>query len=216
MLLVEFEDRIDPSVNARAIALADAISGIGVVGVRDVVPTFRSVAVHYDPLRTDRDALVASIRREAMASSGAAVIGRDPIRVPVCYDEDFGPDIASVAAFGGLDTADVVRLHAGRGYRVYMLGFVPGFAYMGVVDERIAAPRRPTPRVRVPAGSVGIAGSQTGIYPMETPGGWQLIGRTPIRLFDASRPDPFLLRAGDAVEFYSIDRAEYDRLSTSH
>jgi inhibitor of KinA len=104
-----------------------------------------------------------------------------------------------------------VRLHADAIYRVFMLGFVPGFAYLGVVDERIAMPRRATPRVRVPAGSVGIAGGQTGVYPAETPGGWQLIGRTPVKPFDAARADPFLMKAGDAVQFYPVDRAEYDR-----
>jgi len=215
-LIAEFEERIDPSINARAIALADAIHAAGLAGVRDVVPTYRSVAVYFDPLRSDGDALVARIRREAARPSPPSIDNREPIRVPVCYDEDFGPDLAMVAAFKGLDRANVVRLHAGRRYRVFMLGFVPGFAYMGIVDERIAAPRRSTPRVRVPAGSVGIAGSQTGIYPAETPGGWQLVGRTPIRPFDPSRPDPFLLRAGDAVEFYAIDRDEYDRLNAAH
>lgn len=215
-LIVEFEERIDPIINARAIALADAIHRAGLAGVRDVVPTYRSVGVYFDPLRTDGDALVARIEYEAARTAQPMIDDREPIRVPVCYGEEFGPDLSAVAAFGGLDPAQVVRLHAGQKYRVYMLGFVPGFAYMGTVHERIAAPRRSTPRVRVPAGSVGIAGSQTGIYPVETPGGWQLIGRTPIRPFDPHRPDPFLLRAGDAVEFYPIDRADYDRLNTSH
>jgi inhibitor of KinA len=216
MLLVEFEERIDPLVNARAIALADSIQAAHVPGVRDVVPTYRSVAVYFDPLVADREVLVAVLKHAAMQPARPSADDREPIRVPVCYEEDLAPDLASVAAFGALDPTDVVRLHTGRRYRVYMLGFLPGFAYLGIVDHRIAAPRHATPRVRVSAGSVGIAGSQTGIYPSETPGGWQLIGRTPVRPFEASRPTPFLLQAGDAVEFYSIDRSEYDRLSSSH
>jgi inhibitor of KinA len=112
-----------------------------------------------------------------------------------------------------MSEADVIRAHAGGTYRVFMLGFVPGFAYLGIVDERIAVPRHTTPRVRVPAGSVGIAGVQTGIYPSETPGGWQLIGRTPLKPFDPSRDQPFLMKAGDAVQFYPIDLAEYERMT---
>ena len=112
-----------------------------------------------------------------------------------------------------MSEADVVAIHSGANYRVFMLGFVPGFAYMGILDARIAAPRHSTPRVRVPRGSVGIAGAQTGIYPAETPGGWQLIGRTPARPFDPSRAEPFLLTAGNAVQFYPIERGEFDRLS---
>jgi allophanate hydrolase subunit 1 len=166
-LIVEFEERIDPEVNARAIACADAIQAAGLAGVRDVVPTYRSVAVYFD--------------------------------------------LTGVAAFAGVPEADVVRIHADRTYRVFMLGFVPGFAYLGIVDERIAMLRHATPRVRVPAGSVGIAGVQTGVYSGETPGGWQLIGRTPVKPFDPSRGDPFLMKAGDTVQFYPIDRGEYER-----
>ena len=131
----------------------------------------------------------------------------------MCYGGDLGPDLPSVAAFARLSPDEVVGAHAALDYRVFMLGFVPGFAYMGTLDSRIAAPRHPTPRLRVPAGSVGIAGQQTGIYPMETPGGWQLVGRTPIRPFDLSRPVPFLFKAGDRVRFVPIARAEFERLS---
>ncbi len=118
-----------------------------------------------------------------------------------------------MAAFAGMSEDDVVIAHTSKAYRVFMLGFVAGFAYLGIVDERIAIPRLTTPRVRVPVGSVGIAGVQTGIYPAETPGGWRLIGRTPVKPFDPGRADPFLMKAGDAVQFYAIDRGEYDRLA---
>jgi KipI family sensor histidine kinase inhibitor len=132
--------------------------------------------------------------------------------VPVCYSGEFAPDLAAVAAFGGITEAEAVRLHTLPTYRVFMLGFSPGFTYMGPVDGRIAAPRLPAPRVRVPAGSVGIAGVQTGIYPAPTPGGWQIVGRTPVRPFDLSRSEPFLFRPGDAVQFHAIDASEYARL----
>lgn len=210
-LIVEFEERIDPEVNARAIACAEAIQAAGVAGVRDVVPTYRSVAVYFDPLRTDGEALIACLERESGRPLPPVTASRAPVRVPICYGGDLGPDLAAVASFAGLEEADVVRAHVAKTYRVFMLGFVPGFAYLGTVDERIAMPRRSTPRVRVPLGSVGIAGMQTGIYPAETPGGWQLIGRTPVKPFDPSRAEPFLMKAGDSVQFYAIDRGEYDR-----
>jgi len=211
-LIVEFEERIDPVVNATTIGCANAIQAAAIPGVRDVVPTYRSVAIYFDPLRTDTDALLERITHEAESAGPGAVVPGEPVRIPVCYGGDLGPDLPQVAAFAKMSEDDVVRLHGSTTYRVFMLGFVPGFAYLGMVDPRIAMPRRATPRVRVPCGSVGIAGVQTGIYPAETPGGWQLIGRTPVRPFDPLRADPFLMKAGDAVQFYAIDRAEFDRL----
>ncbi|HEX3702810.1 MAG TPA: 5-oxoprolinase subunit PxpB [Vicinamibacterales bacterium] len=210
VLIIELEERIDPTVNARALAVADAVQARRLTGVLDVVPTFRSVAVYFDPLRTDYDALHALIEREAAEANPDASLAPTPLRIPVCYGGDLGPDLEAVAAFASLSPDDVVRLHSEGTYRVFMLGFVAGFAYMGIVDARIAVPRHSTPRVRVPAGSVAIAGVQTGIYPAETPGGWHVIGRTTVKPFDAARADPFLLKAGDAVQFYSIDRAEFD------
>jgi inhibitor of KinA len=210
-LIVEFEERIDPAVNARAIAAADAIQRAAVRGVRDVVPTFRSVAVYFDPLRTDYDRLLEQVHEHSRHPLLSAGPGPPPRRIPVCYGGELGPDLATVARFGQMSEDEAVQIHSATTYRVFMLGFVPGFAYLGIVDARIAAPRHSTPRVRVPPGTVGIAGVQTGIYPAETPGGWQLIGRTPLKPFDPARPEPFLLRAGDSVEFYAIDRDEYDR-----
>ena len=211
-LIVEFADRIDPVINGAAIALAEAIQAAHLSGVRDVAPTYRSVAVHFDPLHTDLDALVKRIERDAASIQPAAADATEPIRVPVCYAGECAPDLASVAVFAGVTEAEAVRLHTSRVYRVFMLGFTPGFAYMGSVDSRIAVPRLPVPRVVVPAGSVGIAGVQTGIYPASTPGGWQIVGRTPVRPFALSRSEPFLFRPGDAVQFHAIDASEYARL----
>jgi inhibitor of KinA len=197
----------DARVNARAVTIAAHVEAAGVPGVQDVVPTFQTVGVYFDPLKTDRNALSLLLRQEAMRpiesmpSSGEATVHH----VPVWYGGSFGPDLGDVAAAAGLTEHAVVSLHAGTVYRIFMLGFVPGFAYMGLVRPEISLPRRPTPRISVPAGSVGIAGSQTGVYPAESPGGWHLIGRTPIRAFDPARADPFLFKAGDSVHFYPAD-----------
>jgi KipI family sensor histidine kinase inhibitor len=209
-VMVEFEDRIDPAINRQAIDLACAVRKAAIFGVRDVAQTYRSVAVHFDPIRTDYNALTTLLRAEASAIKPVdAGPVEDPIRVPVCYGGRFGPDLSMVAAFAGATETDVVRIHTERTYRVFMLGFVPGFAYMASVDERIAAPRLSTPRAETPLGSVGIAGLQTGVYPASTPGGWRIVGRTPLRPFDLDRREPFLFKAGDAVRFYAIDPADY-------
>jgi KipI family sensor histidine kinase inhibitor len=214
-LTVEYDARIDPVINARVVALAAAVCASAIDGVRDIVPTYRSVTVFFDPLRTDYKALVVELARQAERPAPPPAVDRTPLRIPVCYGGELGPDLEDVAVFGAMDEVETVRLHTFTVYRVFMLGFVPGFAYMGLVDERIAAPRRQTPRVRVPRGSVGIAGRQTGIYPAATPGGWQIVGRTPLRPFDRARREPFLMRAGDAVQFYAIDREEFDRLEVA-
>ena len=214
-LILEFEDRIDLAINARAVAVAEQLRAQPVAGVRDVVPTYRSVAVYFDPLQTSHDALVTRLEHEAARPVAASRRRPDVIRIPVCYGGELGPDLAGVAAFGRMSESAAIDLHVGATYHVFMLGFMPGFAYMGIVDARIAAPRRETPRVRVPRGAVAIAGSQTGVHPSEAPSGWQLIGRTPVRVFDSARADPFLMKAGDAVSFYQIDRAEFDRMDRS-
>jgi inhibitor of KinA len=213
VLIVELEARIDPEINARAVALAEAVASTKLAGIRDVVPTYCSVAVYFDPLHTNYDQLVALLEREASQPAVSALATRQPLRIPVCYGGDLGPDLPDVASFAHLSEEEVVVIHSSVGYRVFMLGFVAGFAYLGTVDDRIAMPRQATPRRKVPIGSVGIAGRQTGVYPAETPGGWQIIGRTPIKPFDPAREEPFLMKAGDLVRFDPIDRANYDRLA---
>lgn len=209
-VIVEFEERIDAAVNSRVVALARSIQTARLGGVLDVVPTFRSVAVYFDPLRTDFDALSDRLQHAAAEARAVAATPSAPIRIPVWYGGAFGPDLAEVARFAGLTEAEVIARHSAPVYRVFMLGFVPGFAYMGTVDPTIAAPRRSTPRVKVPSGSVGVAGGQTGVYPAETPGGWQIVGRTPLRPFELSRAEPFLLKAGDHVQFYPIVGDQFD------
>ena len=216
-VVVAFETRLDPAVNARCVAVAEALRRQRTSGVRDVVEAFATVTVHFDPLRIDTGDLAREVgrvvRRERADPGGQGAGGSRPeTRLPVCYGGAYGPDLAEVARFGACSEAEVIERHHGVSYRVYMLGFQPGFAYLGSVDPRIAAPRRATPRVRVPAGSVGIAGRQTGVYPVASPGGWRLIGRSPASMFDLRRRDPFLLRAGDLVRFEPIDAAAYERL----
>lgn len=209
-LLLELEGGIDPEVNARVIAIATAVREAGIAGVRAVLPTYRSVAVYFDPLVTDA-ALVAQVLKEAQLA-GTSYVRSAPneIEVPVVYGGEHGPDLENVAARAGISVQDVIERHASREYRVYMLGFLPGFAYLGLVDESIATPRRAEPRVRVPAGSVGIADLQTGIYPRESPGGWQLIGRTPLDVFDAARIPASIFAPGDRVRFTPVSARALD------
>jgi inhibitor of KinA len=200
---VQFASAIDPVVNARCITLAASLESLALRGVLDVVPTYNAVTVHFDPLAADGEALNTELGRLAGTALPASAADSRTIEIPVSYGGASGPDLGAVAEFAECSEADVVQLHMQVRYRVYMLGFLPGFAYMGTLDRRIAMPRLDTPRMRVSAGSVGIAGEQTGIYPCDTPGGWRIIGRTAAKLFDATRAQPSLLRAGDYVTFVS-------------
>lgn len=204
-LVVELGTELDPALNARVIACAAALRGERIRGVRDVISSYAAVTVCYDPLRTDLGALTGALTQHAVAADVGVNAAPRVHEVPVCYGGVHGPDLELVADFAGCSADEVARRHSETPYRVYLLGFVPGFAYLGRVDERIAMPRRKTPRTTVPAGAVGIAGGQTGVYPCPTPGGWQLIGRTPMRVFDAARDEPFLFAPGDEVCFVPID-----------
>jgi KipI family sensor histidine kinase inhibitor len=208
MLLVELEPAIDPVINERAILLAGRIRARNARGVRDVAPGYSTLGIHYDPLQTDLAALELAIETEfASLVALDSIADREVIEIPVHYGGAGGPDLDAVAAHAGCSTAEVIERHCQRTYRVYMLGFVPGFAYMGRVDPSIVMPRHRVPRERVPAGSVGIAGLQTGVYPVDSPGGWQLIGHTPIVMFDANREPPSLLAAGDRVRFVPVGKS---------
>jgi KipI family sensor histidine kinase inhibitor len=207
-MLLELEEVIDAGVNARAIAIAAALRADAPAGVRDVVSTYRTVAVHFDPLRVDVEAMRAAMTR-ASTTPATHLTGKT-VDVPVQYGGEAGPDLLEVAQFADLSAQAAIDVHSGTPYRVFMLGFLPGFAYMGSVDARIAMPRRETPRVRVPVGSVGVASLQTGVYPRESPGGWRLIGRTNARVFDASRAETSLFAPGDIVRFTPADRLDFD------
>ena len=210
-LVAEFPQRIDPDINQRALSLASRLRHEWGEILRDVVIGYCTVTVYFNPRHVDARWLEGEIRAAAReVENGQRPVSRT-IEVPVCYDPALGPDLEDVAAFAACSVGDVVELHAKRTYRVYMVGFIPGFAYLAEVDERIARPRRTAPRTAVPAGSVAIAGGQTGIYPKVTPGGWNIIGRTPLKPYDPDREDPFLFRVGDEVRFKPMSRDAFHR-----
>ena len=210
-LLVEFADAISLEINRRVLALNIAVSRARLRGVEELVPTYRSLLVRYDPLKTSYEQLVFCVKdlEEAVGENPEDRRACRRIVVPVVYGGEYGPDLGYVARLHGLSEEQVVGLHSGREYRVYMVGFVAGFPYLGDVADEIATPRLLTPRLRVMAGSVGIAEKQSGIYPCEAPGGWQIIGRTFLRLFDSMREPPALLSPGDMVRFRPISEDEY-------
>ena len=212
-LVLEFAPRIDPAINGRALALSAALRARWSAILRDVVVGYCSVTVYFDPLRVDGPWLESELEALAAETSEAPPVPGAVIEVPVCYEGDLAPDLPLVARFADCSPEEVVALHTGRQYRVYMMGFAPGFAYMAEVDPRIAAPRLRTPRPIVPAGAVGIAGGQTGIYPLDTPGGWNIVGRTTARLYDPAGPQPFLLQPGDTVQFVRVPRQVFERVS---
>jgi inhibitor of KinA len=213
-VVVEFGDRIDRAVSDQVLGLAARMRASEITGVIEVVPTFRSLMVHYDPLRTSAKQLIDAI--ETMLASRTVLERKRRLwRVPVCYERDFAPDLESVARETKLAPADVVSLHNGTRYHVYMIGFVPGYPYMGDLVEALVLPRRADPRMRVPPGSVSIATTMTAIYPVESPGGWHLIGTTPIRIFDPQAAQPALFAPGDAVEFEAIDRGSFAKIRSA-
>ncbi len=208
-LIVELGDAIDPAINRRVRGLFLAAEGARLAGVRDLVPTYRSLLVSYDPLQTTFAALRERLSNLDAHLDDAPVPPPRVVEIPTAYGGAFGPDLGFVAAHNGLAEDEVVAIHSGTDYLVYMMGFSPGFTYLGGLSERIAAPRLDTPRTAIPAGSVGIAQMQTGIYPVESPGGWRLIGRTPVSLFDPSRHPPVLVDAGDSIRFLPVTPDEY-------
>jgi KipI family sensor histidine kinase inhibitor len=208
---VEFGDGIDRALNDCVLRLSAQVRAANLPGVVETVPTFRSLLVHYDPLTTDSASLTVAIENLLDSSRGAA----QPVklwRIPACYAISHAPDLAEVAQRTGLSTVEIVDLHSSTRYHVYMLGFVPGFPYMGDLPAPLVLPRRADPRLRVPSGSIAIATGMTAIYPLESPGGWHLIGATPIRLFDLRRSRPALLSPGDAVRFEPITVGEFDAI----
>ena len=208
---VEFGNRIDDQLNGAVHAFASAVEALGHPAIREVVPTYRSATVHYLPHLLEYAALVQLLRPLTETQGGAGPFGA-PVEIPVLYGGPWGPDLEEVAAHCGMTPEQVIAAHSAPCYRIYMLGFTPGFPYLGGMDPRLATPRRKEPRIRIPAGSVGIAGSQTGVYPIESPGGWQLIGRTPLRLFDLGSDPRILLQAGRSIRFVPIDEPTYHRL----
>ncbi len=211
---MQFGSKISPAVNARIRRFGAALDAAPIDGMTEWVCGYAVVTVYYRPWIICCDDLCTALRRlsefDAVLSEAASV--ERVVEIPVCYGGDFGPDLEEVAAWHRLTAEQVIRRHSRPVYRVYFLGFLPGFAYLGDLPRSLETPRRSSPRSSVPAGAVGIAGSQTGVYPLETPGGWQIIGRTPLRLFDPRREASALLSAGDRVKFVPMDADRYREL----
>lgn len=212
-LSLSFGSAICPEINSRIRSFCKSLEQQPIQGVTEVLPTFCSVMVCYQPLAVSYGGLVRNLKRRLHKLNTQE---KDPGRVfqiPVCYGGQWGEDLEFVASHAGLTPDEVIQLHSGRDYLIYMLGFLPGFAYLGGLDPKLFTPRLQVPRVSIPAGSVGIGGEQTGVYPLDSPGGWQLIGRTPLRPYDPNRPEPILYRAGDYIRFLPISQEEYDSIA---
>jgi len=218
--MIAFEARVDPVINERVRSVADYLLKHPIEGVVDIVPAFTTVAIHYRPERVPGEAAVASpyerlcrlLESNVAQASERMQTPTRVVDVPVCYGGEFGPDLDEVAAHCKLTRAEVIELHAASPHQVYMIGFAPGFPYLGGLDPRLEMPRRATPRTKVPAGSVAIAREQSSIYSLETPGGWNILGRTPLRMFTPETDPPSLLQPGDRVRFVPITLKEFAAL----
>lgn len=210
--LAVFGDRIGDDVSARVMALDSRVRSSHMPGIGETVPAFASLLVHYDPMVTDYRAVKDFLLRHGARPQKAGRKAGRTVEIPVCYGGGYGEDLPFVARHAGLSEQEVIERHCGRPYRIYMLGFLPGFPYLGGLDERLFTPRLSNPRTRIPAGSVGIGGEQTGIYPLESPGGWQLIGRTPLCLFDPAGGGSLPYAAGDFIRFVPVSAREYSAI----
>jgi inhibitor of KinA len=217
-LVINYGSIIEENLNRKVLATSHAIKEACFVGVKDIVPAYSSITVHYDVVAVRKkyrhQPAFVTIKEQLETLLFQSIKDlKQTIRrskIPVCYAPKYALDLNEISQLASLATDEIVKLHTSKKYRVYMVGFLPGFAYMGEVDERIAVPRKQEPRLQIEEGYVGIAGKQTGIYPLTSPGGWQIIGRTPVKLFDKNKEQPVLFKAGDEVEFYSISEDEFD------
>jgi len=207
-MLIKAGNDISPETNYRVRQLLFAIQKINAPGITEIVPAYNELMVYYDPTVINYKEVSDIIHAAEKQLSDVEIPAGRLIKIPVCYDEEYGPDLSFVASTVKLTIEEIKMIHTSRNYQVYMLGFTPGFPYLGGMDKRIACARKETPRIRIPAGSVGIAGEQTGIYSLDGPGGWQIIGWTPARLFSPLADDPFLLQQGDRIKFVAVSKDE--------
>jgi inhibitor of KinA len=217
-LILSFGNVIDENINKKILVLFHKIKSLSLNGVKDIVPSYSSLAIHYDVFIVKQKSLTNKTAFEIIAEEIKIIAEENDqidlsysrkIKVPVCYAEKYALDMNEISLEKKLSATEIISLHTGKKYRVYMIGFLPGFAYMGKVDDKLIMPRKAQPRLKVEAGYVGIAGKQTGIYPLTSPGGWQIIGKTPLKLFDKEIKDPVLFQPGDEIEFYSISEDEF-------
>lgn len=213
-LCAEFGNEISKEINAQIRAFNILLKESGIAGIVETIPTYRSLLIQYDPGVISYKSLEVKLKKLLAKLDSVEIPPSEVLEVPVLYGgEEMGPDLKFVAENAKMSEEEVIKLHSEPEYLIYMLGFTPGFTYLGGLNDAIETPRLKTPRVKIPAGSVGIAGKQTGVYPIDSPGGWQLIGRTPLKMYDADREKPILPEAGQYIKFVPIDRAEFDRIA---
>lgn len=206
---VQFKNEISKEVNANVTSLSDMIENNRINGVIELIPAFASLTVIYDPTVISSKKLQRKIKKLISSSYKNGSDEKTVYKIPVCYDDCFALDMNNVTKHTGLSREEIVSLHTGTDYLIYMLGFLPGFAYLGGMDSRLNTPRLSTPRTEIFEGAVGIGGEQTGIYPVASPGGWQLIGKTPVKVYDKNRENPILYKAGEYIRFFSVSYDEY-------
>lgn len=216
-IVVEFGNLISEEINKKVVSLMEAIENSAINDfIDEMIPTYRSLMINYNPLKIDFDSLLKEVKLLEKNIKSSGTIKKNIIEIPVLYGGEYGPDIENVAKHNNLSIEEVIKIHSEKEYLIYMLGFTPGFPYLGGMDERIETPRLKIPRTKIPGGSVGIASKQTGVYPIDSPGGWQLIGRTPLKLYDPDKESPILLKAGNYVKFVPITKGEFDKLSAEN
>ncbi|RPH32177.1 MAG: 5-oxoprolinase subunit PxpB [Bacteroidales bacterium] len=211
--IIKVDNEISPEINQTIRKLLVRIEQERIEGVVDFIPSYNELLVCYDPLIIGYRKLLDRLRLIDREIDSVKLPESSVIQIPVYYGDDFGPDLNEVADFNSLSIDEVIGIHSSTNYLVYMLGFTPGFCYLGGMDARIATPRKHSPRIKIPAGAVGIADKQTGIYPIESPGGWQLIGQTPLKLFDPERKPEFLIQPGDFIRFVPVSIDEFKRMT---
>lgn len=211
---IEFSREISEETNRKIRFVAAALDDRKSLGIEETVPTFCSLTVYFDPLKLDKKTLEKTVLDLLKGNQEDGKNTKRVFCIPVCYEGEYAPDMEDVCKLTGLSREEVIKLHCGTDYLIYMLGFLPGFPYLGGMDPRLEAPRLSSPRTAIPVGAVGIGGKQTGIYPLSSPGGWRLIGRTPVKVYDPERDDAILYRAGDYIRFYPISAEEWDSTPT--
>lgn len=211
-LVIDFGNEISEEINDAVHGLMAWLTAKNIAGITEMVPTFRSLMVCYEPRQVRFKALAAVIAEFSPESAAAGCNEKLVWQIPCCYEAEYAPDLSDMSTLLGLTPEEIIAIHSGTDYKIYMLGFLPGFVYLGGMDERIAAPRLQTPRVKIPAGSVAIGGSQTGVYPMDSPGGWRIIGSTPTDFYNPDREKPILCSAGEYIRFVPVSAGEYEAM----